>query len=403
MDGSVAGRPLFFFPYADGYAALIGIDLEAKPGKTPWRVGFVDGTGAPRKAAGAITVKARKFPVQRLSLPKSMVDLSPEDERRANAESARLRTLFDTVGPERLWRGPFTKPVATDAKAEGFGSRRVINGKPRSPHSGADFAAPAGTPVVASNRGRVALVVEFFFGGRLVALDHGEGLYTLYMHLDRADVVEGALVERGSIIGAVGSTGRATGPHLHWARPAPQRPHRPRRPAQAARQGLSGPLHGQAPPDAASAPGGPSSPIRARPSGSSPSRCACLTWIVFLPALRGGFLPWDDESNLVANRAWRGLGWAQLGWMLTTFHKGHWIPVTWLSFGADYLVWGMEPRGYHLTNVLLHAANAGLVCLVGMRLLAARRPRPVRPGSRAPRRRLSSSRSTHSESSRSPG
>ena len=216
MDGSLAGRPLFFFPYADGHAALIGIDLEAKPGKTPWRLGFVDGTGEPRKAAGAITVKARNFPVQRLSLPKSMVDLSPEDERRANAESARLRTLFDTVGPDRLWRGPFTKPVATDAKAEGFGSRRVINGKPRSPHSGVDFAAPTGTPVVASNRGRVALVIEFFFGGRLVALDHGEGLYTLYMHLDRADVVEGTLVERGSIIGAVGSTGRATGPHLHW-------------------------------------------------------------------------------------------------------------------------------------------------------------------------------------------
>jgi len=217
MDGSLAGRPLFFFPYADGYAALIGIDLEAKTGKTPWRVGFVDGTGAPRKAAGAITVKARKFPVQRLSLPKSMVDLSSEDERRANGESTRLRTLFDTITQERLWRGRFTKPVATDAKAEGFGSRRVINGKPRSPHSGADFAAPAGTPVVASNRGRVALVVEFFFGGRLVALDHGEGLYTLYMHLDRADVVEGNMVERGSIIGAVGSTGRATGPHLHWA------------------------------------------------------------------------------------------------------------------------------------------------------------------------------------------
>ena len=217
MDGSLAGRPFFFFPYADGYAALIGIDLEAKPGKTWWRLGFVDGTGAPRKAAGTITVKARKFPVQRLSLPKSMVDLSPDDERRANAEAARLRTLFDTIGPERLWRGRFTKPVASDAKAEGFGSRRIINGKPRSPHSGADFSAPAGTSVVASGRGRVALVVEFFFGGRLVALDHGEGLYTLYMHLERADVAEGALVERGSIIGAVGSTGRATGPHLHWA------------------------------------------------------------------------------------------------------------------------------------------------------------------------------------------
>lgn len=97
---------------------------------------------------------------------------------------------------------------------------------------------------------------------------------------------------------------------------------------------------------------------------------ASLVWIAFLPALRGDFLPWDDESNFVTNRAWRGLGWAQLGWMLTTFHKGHWIPVTWLSFGADYFLWGMEPKGYHLTSVLLHAANAGLVCLLGMRLLA---------------------------------
>jgi hypothetical protein len=217
MDGSVAGRPLFFFPYADGHAALIGIDLEAKPGKMPWRAGFVDPGGIVRKSAGTITVKARKFPVQRLSLPKSMVDLSPDDERRAEAEAARLRTLFDTISSERLWRGRFTRPVASVAKPEGFGSRRIINGKPRSPHSGADFSAPAGTAVVASGRGRVALVVEFFFGGRLVALDHGEGLYTLYMHLARADVAEGALVERGSIIGAVGSTGRATGPHLHWA------------------------------------------------------------------------------------------------------------------------------------------------------------------------------------------
>ena len=217
MDGSVAGWPLFFFPYADGYAALIGIDLEARPGRTPWRIGFDDSGGIARKSAGTITVKARKFPVQRLSLPKSMVDLSPENERRAEAEAARLRTLFDTVSFERLWRGRFTKPVASEAKAEGFGSRRIINGKPRSPHSGLDFAVPAGTPVVASNRGRVALVVDFFFGGKVVALDHGEGLYTLYMHLDRVDVTEGALVERGSIIGSVGSTGRATGPHLHWA------------------------------------------------------------------------------------------------------------------------------------------------------------------------------------------
>ena len=95
----------------------------------------------------------------------------------------------------------------------------------------------------------------------------------------------------------------------------------------------------------------------------------CLTWIVYLPSLGGGFLPWDDRANLVTNRAWRGLGSAQLGWIFTNFHMGHWIPVTWLSFSADYLLWGMNPKGYHLTNVLLHSANAGLVCFVGMRLL----------------------------------
>lgn len=217
MDGSVAGRPLFFFPYADGYAALIGVDLEAKPGKVPWRIGFVDGSGGPREASGRIAVTARSFPVQRLSLPKGMVDLSPANESRAEMEAARLRALYDTISPERLWRGRFILPVASDGKAEGFGFRRVINGKPRAPHSGVDFAAPAGTPVVASNRGRVALVAEHFFGGRLVAIDHGEALYTLYMHLERIDVSEGALVERGAIIGLVGSTGRATGPHLHWS------------------------------------------------------------------------------------------------------------------------------------------------------------------------------------------
>ena len=96
---------------------------------------------------------------------------------------------------------------------------------------------------------------------------------------------------------------------------------------------------------------------------------ACLTWLVFLPALRGGFLSWDDRANLVTNRAWRGLGTAQLHWIFTSFHMGHWIPVTWLSFSLDYLVWGMRPEGYHLTNVVLHAANAALLCLVAARLL----------------------------------
>jgi murein DD-endopeptidase MepM/ murein hydrolase activator NlpD len=216
IEGSVGDRPLIFFPYADGYAALIGVDLAAPTGSATWRVGWVDGAGNPRKAVGAIKIKPRKFPVQKLSLPGNLVDLDRATEQRAEREAAQLNTLYGMSSGERLWRGHFTRPVASNGPGEGFGARRIINGKPRSPHSGLDYAAPTGTPVVAANRGRVALIGDFFFGGRTVALDHGQGLYTLYMHLDRVQVVEGSVVERGETIGAVGSTGRATGPHLHW-------------------------------------------------------------------------------------------------------------------------------------------------------------------------------------------
>jgi murein DD-endopeptidase MepM/ murein hydrolase activator NlpD len=216
IEGTFGDRPLLFFPRGEEHAALAGIDLDTKPGKVGWRVGVVDGGGASRKAAGSIVITSRTFPVQRLTLPKPMVDLDPETERRATAEAARLRTLYETVSPDRLWRGRFTRPVGGDGPGEGFGSRRVINGQPRMPHSGVDFAAERGVPVVAANRGRVALVGDFFFAGRLVVLDHGLGLYTLSFHLDRVDVAEGALVERGEPIGVVGATGRVTGPHLHW-------------------------------------------------------------------------------------------------------------------------------------------------------------------------------------------
>jgi len=217
VEGSLGGQHVAFFPYGAEYAALAGVDLEAKPGKIPWRIGFVDAGGTPRKAAGTLIVKAAGFPVQRLTLPKGMVNLDPEAERRADNEAARLRRLYDTVTPERLWRGPFTRPVATRKPGTGFGYRRIINGQPRMPHSGVDFSADRGTPVVASNRGRVALLGDFFFAGRLVVLDHGLGLYTLYFHLDGVAVVEGQMVERGQTVGTVGTTGRSTGPHLHFA------------------------------------------------------------------------------------------------------------------------------------------------------------------------------------------
>lgn len=216
VEGSVGGRPVTFFSGAGVYAALVGFDLERAAGPEPWRVEVREPGREPRVSRGTLNVRHRDFPVQRLTLPVPMVDLDPETERRAVAEGEILRTLYRTISPERLWRGPFVRPVAGNDPGSGFGSRRIINGQPRTPHGGTDYAAPRGTPVVAVNDGRVALVAEHFFPGRLVVVDHGLGLYTLYFHLDAARVEIGEHVVRGQPLGIVGSTGRATGPHLHF-------------------------------------------------------------------------------------------------------------------------------------------------------------------------------------------
>ena len=95
-----------------------------------------------------------------------------------------------------------------------------------------------------------------------------------------------------------------------------------------------------------------------------------LSIVVFFPVLQNGFVNWDDEGNLLQNRNFRGLGWAQLRWMFTTFYGGHYQPLAWVSFGMDYLLWGTEPFGYHLTNLLLHAANAVLFYFLAREILA---------------------------------
>jgi len=216
VDGAVAGRPVTFFRDARGYAALVGFDLELRAGHEAWAVTVREPDRPLRHARGRVRVRGREFPVQRLTLPGGMVDLDPEAERRALAEAAVLQTLYRTITPERLWRGSFLRPIGGEEPGSGFGARRIINNQPRAPHTGIDYAAPRGTPVVSVNDGRVALVAEYFFPGRLVAVDHGLGLYTLYFHLDEVRVEVGQRVARGQPVGSVGSTGRATGPHLHF-------------------------------------------------------------------------------------------------------------------------------------------------------------------------------------------
>ena len=104
----------------------------------------------------------------------------------------------------------------------------------------------------------------------------------------------------------------------------------------------------------------------------APFCVALITCIAFAPALRNGFVSWDDEKNFLANPHYRGLGAEQLTWMWTTFHMGHYVPLTWMTLGLDYLLWGMHPRGYHLTSLLMHAGNAVALYYVARRLLASR-------------------------------
>jgi len=208
------------FPLSAGankgtYESLVGIDLDAKPAKYEMKVLAKGEEGKVYSKALSLKVEKTDFPVQKLTLPRSMVDLDPKTLERVNRESKKLKALFEGVQTETLWRGAFLRPVEGELSGA-FGVRRIINGQTKSPHSGIDLRADEGTPVVACNGGRIALVDEFFFSGKSVILDHGGGLYSMYFHLSEIGVSEGDRVHTGDLLGRVGSTGRSTGPHLHW-------------------------------------------------------------------------------------------------------------------------------------------------------------------------------------------
>ena len=168
-------------------------------------------------ARETLTVRVGPFdyPVQKLTLPKGKVDLSAEDLARVERENEEVAALWGRRG-KRLFTLPLAAPLDPLPAGGRFGSRRVINGQPRSPHGGADYTVASGTPVRAAADGTVALVADHFFGGNSVFVDHGDGLVTMYFHLSRVDVKTGDEVRRGETLGAVGATGRATGPHLHF-------------------------------------------------------------------------------------------------------------------------------------------------------------------------------------------
>ena len=144
-----------------------------------------------------------------------MVDLDRDTLTRVKKESGIMRNLWAAPATVTFWRGPFRKPVQGDVVGP-FGRRSVINEQPRSPHSGVDLKGKKGTPVHAINNGKVALTCDHFFSGRSVVVDHGGSIQSMYFHLEKILVQPGDVIKKGHVIGLVGATGRATGPHLHW-------------------------------------------------------------------------------------------------------------------------------------------------------------------------------------------
>jgi Peptidase family M23 len=196
--------------------ALIGIDLEKAPGQYQWKVAWPGADGKELSCSVGLTVRAGKFLIEHLKVEKQYVQPDPEQEKRAAEDTKKLHAIYDTVTPERLWDGKFRLPLKDVTTGGNFGRRRVLNGEARSPHSGVDFPAVAGTLVFASQGGKVVLAEELYYSGNTVVIDHGYGIYTLYCHLSKIDAAVGDKVQAGAEIGKVGATGRVTGPHLHW-------------------------------------------------------------------------------------------------------------------------------------------------------------------------------------------
>jgi hypothetical protein len=211
-QGTFDGRRLQFFAVTGGSVALIGIDLDSRSGHYPIEIESGDGG----RVQAALEVEPREFPEERLAVPKTYTEPDAKTLRRIQREQRLLAGLWATSTAQRYWSGSFARPTDGPAGSP-FGLRRFFNGEPRSPHAGIDFRAPQGTPVRAANRGRIALAEALFFTGNTLVIDHGCGMFTLYVHLSKLAVRRGALVEKGQVIGNVGMTGRATGPHLHFA------------------------------------------------------------------------------------------------------------------------------------------------------------------------------------------
>lgn len=190
------------------WIAIVGIPLKSQPG--PHQLQVSDG-----RTLG-FTVGSKHYREQHIKLKNGrQVNPLAEDMTRINRELAEQTRAYQTFSPAQPSNLLFDKPVEGPLSSP-FGLRRFFNGEERNPHSGLDFAVGAGTPIKAPAAGKVILIGNYFFNGNTVFVDHGQGLISMFCHMSKVDVKLGQSLPRGGIVGRVGATGRATGPHMHW-------------------------------------------------------------------------------------------------------------------------------------------------------------------------------------------
>lgn len=213
-SGTLAGRPLRFFAWNNGYAALTSLPVEQPAGTVPVDI-TAPGRGLPVLLSGVLDVGAPGFRERELRVASKYVSPPKAVKARMEADRKAFAAAFAQPFQAPLFSQNFAWPREATVTAP-FGDRRSFNGKLQSQHFGVDLDGTTGAPVVAANDGTVVMARDNYASGNTVLLHHGAGLYTAYFHLSRIDVKNGAKVKQGDPLGRVGSTGRVTGPHLHW-------------------------------------------------------------------------------------------------------------------------------------------------------------------------------------------
>ncbi|MDR1490950.1 MAG: M23 family metallopeptidase [Desulfovibrio sp.] len=201
-------------PQSGSFEALLPVALGAAAPSLPLSLKIVWEGGKEEVMSAPLPLKKRSYPVQKLTVDGKFVSPPPEVAEKIKKDRAEIRAAVSRTSRTRHWRLPMARPVPGEVTSL-YGSRRVFNGVPKNPHKGTDFDAEDGEPVRAIATGEVVLVSEHYYGGNTILVDHGLGVVSAYLHLSAFKVRPGQKVERGEVIGMVGSTGRVTGPHLH--------------------------------------------------------------------------------------------------------------------------------------------------------------------------------------------